>query len=115
VTFDGTAFVAALSSGGLEKSAIGRVGDVPLPGCGLFCGSMGAVACTGDGGYIAYELLAEKVYGFIQRNMSPGEAAQKAMTLFDDSIDLGLIILTKNGFASNARNGMAWSHLTEIK
>jgi isoaspartyl peptidase/L-asparaginase-like protein (Ntn-hydrolase superfamily) len=115
VTFDGTAFAAALSSGGLEKSAIGRVGDVPLPGCGLFCGSMGAVACTGDGEYIALELLAEKIYGFIQRNMSPGEAAQKAMTLFDDSIDVGLIILTKNGFASNARNGMAWSHLTEIK
>jgi len=24
-------------------------------------------------------------------------------------------ILTQNEFASNARNGMAWSHLTEIK
>ena len=58
----------------------------------VICGSMGAVACTGDGEYIALELLAEKVYGFIQRNMSPGEAAQKAMTLFDDSIDVGLII-----------------------
>jgi L-asparaginase / beta-aspartyl-peptidase len=115
VAFDGTAFAAALSSGGLEKSAIGRVGDVPLPGCGLFCGSAGAVACTGDGEYIALKLLAEKVYGMIQRNMSPDEAAQKVMTLFDDSVDVGIIILTKNGFASNARNGMAWSHLTEIK
>jgi hypothetical protein len=37
------------------------------------------------------------------------------MTLFDNSIDVGLIILTKTEFASNARNGMAWSHLTEIK
>ena len=41
-----------LSSGGLEKSAIGRVGDVPLPGRGLFCGPsvcgpFGTVACTG--------------------------------------------------------------------
>ncbi|MFC1886409.1 isoaspartyl peptidase/L-asparaginase [Thermodesulfobacteriota bacterium] len=115
VAFDGTAFAAALSSGGLEKSAIGRVGDAPLPGCGLFCGSAGAVACTGDGEYIALKLLARKVYGWIERNITPGEAAQKAMTLFDDSVDVGLIILTKNGFASNARNGMAWSHFTEIK
>jgi len=47
--------------------------------------------------------------------LSPSEAAQRAMTLFDDSIDVGLIILTKTEFASNARNGMAWSHLTEIR
>ncbi|MFC1515203.1 isoaspartyl peptidase/L-asparaginase [Thermodesulfobacteriota bacterium] len=115
VAFDGTTFAAALSSGGLEKSAIGRVGDVPLPGCGLFCGPEGAVACTGDGEYVALKILAREVYGLIERNMSPSEAAQKAMTLFDDSVDVGLIILTQNGFASNARNGMAWSHLTEIK
>ena len=115
VAFDGTAFAAALSSGGLEKSAIGRVGDVPLPGCGLFCGPVGTVACTGDGEFIALKILAKEVYGWIEQNMSPNEAAQKAMTLFDDSVDVGIIILTKNGFASNARNGMAWSHLTEIK
>lgn len=115
VAFDGKAFAAALSSGGLEKSAIGRVGDVPLPGCGLFCGPAGTVACTGDGEFLALKILARKVYGWIERNMSPGEAAQKAMTLFEDSVDVGLIILTKNGFASNARNGMAWSHLTEIE
>ena len=39
--------------------------------------------------------------------------AKKAMTLFDDSVDVGIIILTKTGLASNPRNGMAWSHLTE--
>jgi len=115
VAFDGTTFAAALSSGGLKKAAIGRVGDVPLPGCGLFCGPVGAVACTGDGEYIALKILAREVYGWIERNMSPSEAAQKTMTMFDNSVDVGLIILTKNEFASNARNGMAWSHLTEIK
>ena len=50
-----------------------------------------------------------------EQNMSSSEAAQRAMTLFDASIDVGLIILTKTEFASNARNGMAWSHLTEIR
>lgn len=115
VAFDGTTFAAALSSGGLEKAAIGRVGDVPLPGCGLFCGPAGAVACTGDGEFIALKILAREIYGWIERNVSPREATRKAMTLFDDSIDLGLIILTKTDFASKARNGMAWSNLTESR
>jgi len=115
VAFDGSTFAAALSSGGLEKSAVGRVGDVPLPGCGLFCGPVGAVACTGDGEFIALKILAREVYSWLEQRMSPGEAAQKAVDLFDDSVDVGLIILTESEFASNARNGMAWSHVTEFK
>ena len=115
VAFDGRTFAAALSSGGLEKSAIGRVGDVPLPGCGLFCGPSGAVACTGDGEFIALKLLAKEVYTWLENSMNPDEAAHKAITLFDQSVDIGLIILTRNGFASNARNGMPWSHITESK
>ena len=115
VAFDGTSFAAALSSGGLENSALGRVGDVPLPGCGLFCGSSGAVACTGDGEFIALKLLAKTVYTWLENSMSPDEAAHKAIHLFDPHVDIGLIILTRNGFASNARNGMPWSHMTENK
>lgn len=113
VVFDGTTFAAALSSGGVENAAVGRVGDVPLPGCGLFCGPLGAVACTGDGEFIALKILAREVYGMLERNISPQEAVNMAMTLLDDSVDLGLIILTSNEFASNSRHGMAWSHLTE--
>ncbi|BHH86196.1 isoaspartyl peptidase/L-asparaginase [Desulforhopalus sp. 52FAK] len=113
VAYDGNLFAAALSSGGLQGAALGRVGDVPLPGCGLFCGPAGAVACTGDGEFIALKILAKEVYGWLEEKMNPNEAAEKAMTLFDDSVDLGLIILTLNEFASLARNGMAWSHLLE--
>ncbi len=113
VAFDGSTFAAALSSGGLTGAAIGRVGDVPLPGCGLFCGQAGAVACTGDGEFIALKILAKEVYSWLETNMSPEEAIDKALSLFDDNIDIGLIILTKNAFSSNSRNGMAWSHLTE--
>jgi len=113
VAYDGKVFAAALSSGGLRGAALGRVGDVPLPGCGLFCGPVGAVACTGDGEFIALKLLAKEVYGWLERKMNPSEAAEKAMTVFDKSVDVGLIILTHNEFASLARNGMAWSHLVE--
>lgn len=113
VAFDGTTFAAALSSGGLAKAAIGRVGDVPLPGCGLSCGPIGAVACTGDGEFIALKILAKEVYRWLEESMSPRDAVLKAMALFDDAVDIGLIIVTKNEFAANSRHGMAWSHLTE--
>ena len=89
--------------------------DVPLPGCGLFCGAVGAVACTGEGEFIALKLLAKEVYGWLEEKMDPREAAEKAMALFDDSVDVGLVILTHNKFASLARNDMAWSHLLESK
>lgn len=115
VAYDGKVFAAALSSGGLKDAALGRVGDVPLPGCGLFCGPVGAVACTGDGEFIALKLLARQVYGWLEEKMDPSEAAEKAIALFDDSVDIGLIILTHNNFASLARNGMAWSYLLESK
>lgn len=115
IAFDGLTFAAALSSGGLSGAAIGRVGDVPLPGCGLFCGPAGAVACTGDGEYIALKILAKEVYGWIEQGMGSKEAVNKALNLFDDSVDVGLIVLTKNDFASNSKNGMAWSHLIEEK
>ena len=114
VAFDGTSFAAALSSGGLEDAAIGRVGDVPLPGCGLFCGPAGAVACTGDGEFIARKILAREVYGWLEQKMGANDAAQKALTLFDDSVDVGLVVLSRTEFASNSRNGMAWSNIAEM-
>jgi len=113
VAFDGVTFAAALSSGGLEKADIGRVGDVPLPGCGLFCGASGAVACTGDGEFIALKLLAREAYGWLEQGMSPEIAVKKALSLFDNSVDVGLIIVTENESAADSRNGMAWSYLTE--
>lgn len=52
VVWDGETFAGALSSGGTTTVLLGRVGDVPLPGCGLYVGEGGAVAATGDGEHI---------------------------------------------------------------
>ena len=112
VAFDGTSFAVALSSGGITGSALGRIGDVPLPGCGLFCGPLGAVACTGDGESIALKLLAREVYQWLEERFSPREAARKAMSLFGESEDVGLIILTKTEYAALSRHDMAWSRAT---
>lgn len=113
VAFDGTSFAAALSSGGIEDSEPGRVGDVPLPGCGLYCGPLGAVASTGDGEFIALRMLAREVYAWLEQGMPPGEAVEAALALFDEEVDVGLLVLTTSDCASAARNGMAWSQLVE--
>ena len=42
-------FAAALSTGGTSITLYGRVGDVPIYGCGCYAGPAGAVACTGFG------------------------------------------------------------------
>jgi len=113
VAFDGSTFAAALSTGGLKKAAIGRVGDVPLPGCGLFCGPAGAVACTGNGESIATRILAKEVYGWLEQNISPAQASKRAMTFFDNSVDIGLIVLTGDNLAAQSRTKMAWAYLID--
>lgn len=115
IAYDGNMFAAALSTGGLANAAIGRVGDVPLPGCGLFSGPIGAVACTGDGEFIALKMLAREVYGWLEQRMSPIDAAKKALKVFDNSVDIGLIILSNSQFAAHSRNGMAWSKIVSTK
>ena len=113
LTFDGKHFSASLSSGGLGNSSVGRIGDVPLPGCGLFCGSVGAVACTGDGEFIALKVFAKEVYSWLVGGMGPSAAAIKAISLVEGTVDIGIIILTKEDFSAESRNGMAWSQITK--
>ena len=67
VVFDGTQFAAALSTGGTGGSRPGRVGDVPLIGCGLYAGEHGAVCATGHGESITLNLTAYRTYEMLGR------------------------------------------------
>jgi beta-aspartyl-peptidase (threonine type) len=54
--------VAGTSTGGLNGSPAGRVGDSPQPGCGYYAdNAIGAVAFSGDGEHIARMMLAARV------------------------------------------------------
>lgn len=54
--------VAGTSTGGLEDTPVGRVGDSALPGCGFYADNdLGAVAFSGDGEHIARKTLAARV------------------------------------------------------
>ncbi len=108
VVWDGSTYAAALSSGGTSTALMGRVGDVPMPGCGLYAGEHGAVAATGDGEDIARSLLAYRAYLELERGRSVEQVVAWSLALLADSVDVGLIVVARSGFAGGARHGMAW-------
>lgn len=112
VVFDGEQFAAALSTGGTGGSRPGRVGDVPLIGCGLYAGEHGAVAATGHGESIALNLTAYRTYEMLGRGIAPQEALEMALSWFEDAQDIGLLIVNKKGHAGGSNRSMAWSVLT---
>jgi len=69
----------ATSTGGLEGAKVGRVGDVPMPGCGFYADNRrGAVSLSGDGESIARTLLAAAVLERFPRT-SPQCAVEEAL------------------------------------
>lgn len=68
-------FAAATSTGGLAGMRAGRVGDVPLSGCGFYADNeRGAVSLSGDGEQIARVMLAMEFLLFAAR-LTPSAAA----------------------------------------
>lgn len=112
VVFDGTQFAAALSTGGTGGSRPGRVGDVPLIGCGLYAGEHGAVCATGHGESITLNLTAYRTYEMLGRGIAPQKALDTALGWFEDAQDIGLLIISRQGHAGGSNRSMAWSTLT---
>lgn len=109
VVRDGDKFAAALSTGGTDQAHSGRVGDVPLIGCGLYTGPEGAVATTGDGEAIAMQMTAFRAYQLIEQGMDPKTIVPKAIGWFKQPTAFGIIVVSKIGFAGGANQSMAWT------
>lgn len=109
IASDGTRYAAALSTGGTMSTLLGRVGDVPLPGCGLFAGPLGAVAGTGHGDELTRKMLAHTAYGWLASGLTPEQVMQKAFGLFADDVDVGLLILKGDEWAAGSNRDMAWA------
>ena len=109
VAFDGTSFVAALSTGGMAGAHYGRVGDVPIIGSGLYAGPDGAVAATGDGEAIMMKITAYRAYELIKKGNSPQAIVDEAINWFPSTDAFGLILVTRKGNAGGSNRSMAWS------
>ncbi len=105
----GDEFACALSTGGIDNAIPGRVGDVPLIGCGLYAGPEGAVAATGDGEAIAMQVTALRAYQLIEQGMDPKAIVPTVISWFKESTAFGIIVVSKTGFAGGANRGMAWT------
>jgi len=92
------ALAVATSTGGLEGAKAGRVGDVPLPGCGFYADSKrGGVSASGDGESIARIMLASEFLYFV-RDMHPDQAVERALTLLEKAPgEAGLIAIAPDG------------------
>jgi L-asparaginase / beta-aspartyl-peptidase len=101
-------FAATLSTGGTSVTLYGRVGDVPVYGCGLYAGPAGAVACTGEGEEIIKRFMAHSVYERMAAGTSAREAVEQAVRAFPERFDLGLIAVDKSGWGVAANRPMAY-------
>jgi L-asparaginase / beta-aspartyl-peptidase len=109
VVRSGDEFAAALSTGGIDDAIPGRVGDVPLIGCGLYAGPLGAVAATGDGEAIVMQMTAFRAYQLIEQGMDPKAIVPTVTGWFKESTAFGIIVVSKIGFAGGSNRGMAWT------
>lgn len=108
VVLDASGNVAVASStGGATPMMLGRVGDTPMVGSGFYAGSAGAVAATGIGEEIIRHMLAKTVYDQIRAGGDVKAACEEAVLLFPHSIPVGVIAISRGGFAISANRDMA--------
>ena len=100
-------FAATLSTGGTSVTLCGRVGDVPVFGCGLYAGPAGAVACTGEGEQIIRRTLAHAVYQRLEAGTPARQAVEEAVRMFPERWDVGVIAVDRAGWGVAANRPMA--------
>lgn len=101
-------FAVTLSTGGTSITLDGRVGDVPLYGCGSYAGPAGAVACTGHGEEIIRQMQARTVYNLMADGLSARDAVARAAGAFPAEWSVGIIAVDKGGWGVAANRQMAY-------
>ncbi|MCI4376279.1 hypothetical protein PGIGA_G00186850 [Pangasianodon gigas] len=93
-----------VSTSGKPFKAPGRVGDSPLPGCGLYADHrVGAAAASGDGDKIMCYCPSFQIVQLMRQGMSPKEACCSVLadirkrTGEDKCFEIGLIALNMKG------------------
>jgi len=98
---------AGTSTGGLSGKRPGRVGDSPLPGCGLYAENpLGAVSLSGEGEAIARTLVAAAVIRALETEHPQAAAEAGIARMARVGGELGVI-------AIDARGRLGWAHNSE--
>ncbi len=89
---------AGTSTGGLPGSLPGRVGDSPLPGCGLYAeDGIGGVALSGDGESISRVALAAHVMASLDAGVGSNPIGAALERLERVEGEAGIILLDSHG------------------
>jgi beta-aspartyl-peptidase (threonine type) len=91
---------AGTSTGGTANKMPGRVGDVPMVGCGFYADDeFGGASTTGWGEAIAKVLLAHTALHHLQSLSDPQAAARAAIQVLADKVNGlgGVILLSPDG------------------
>lgn len=91
---------AGTSTGGTPNKMPGRVGDVPMVGCGFYADDeMGGASSTGWGESIAKVILARLALHHLETTGDPQQAARAAIQVLVDKVKGrgGIILLSPDG------------------
>jgi len=98
---------SAVSTGGLLPMMLGRVGDTPMTGCGFYAGPACSVAATGMGEEIIKRMLAKTVYDMVAQGEDIKKACEKGINIFPPDIIVGIIAISRDGYAVISNKEMA--------
>jgi beta-aspartyl-peptidase (threonine type) len=95
----GGRIAAGTSTGGLDGAPPGRVGDSPLPGCGVYADSdVGGISASGVGESISRTILAARALFAMEQGDTPQTAVEAALERLDKvGGDAGLIAVDRKG------------------
>ena len=121
VVLDGNGNIAAATStGGVTGKRVGRIGDVPLIGCGGYADNrVGGVSTTGHGESIMKVNLAKLVLTYMETGMHVQEASDKALGYMRVRVNGpgGLIAIDADGNIGHAftTKRMVWASIKDGK
>ena len=105
--------VVASSTGGCIGRPSGRVGDTPLIGAGLWCDENIGIAATGIGEAITLKVPCVRVADRMDEPSSLQATMDWGISLFDPSIEVGLIGLARSGApCASANTSMPWKAIS---
>ncbi|MBO3799033.1 MAG: isoaspartyl peptidase/L-asparaginase, partial [Thermoproteota archaeon] len=98
---DNQNIVAGCSTSGYAFKLVGRVGDSPIIGAGLYANSFGGAAATGLGENIMIHNVSRRVVDFMEQGLPANEAAEKTvqhlLKIGRKMEQISFICLDKNG------------------
>jgi len=101
VALDRSGTVAAgASTGGIDSMLPGRVGDIPLIGCGVYADNQsGAVSMTGIGEGIVRLVIAKSICDRLGTGKSPAVAARQVLRMLVSRVhgSAGALVLSPDG------------------